>query len=201
MNKRKEKLRRRQPPRETGTMTGRLRMARNGAGFLVDPETDKAVWIEERDLGTALPDDTVTIKLKGAGDEGVLLRIDARAPRSIVGTITAVGRFTRVQPLNPAYRQEFTVPDAKGARAGDRVVMRLVRWESRHLAPEGEITDVIGPKDDPSLDTLAVMNDAHRQLYRNARLLAVGAVLLLLLSVAASVALRRLRRTRLRSCF
>ena len=157
MNKRKEKLRRRQPPRETGTMTGRLRMARNGAGFLVDPETDKAVWIEERDLGTALPDDTVTIKLKGAGDEGVLLRIDERAPRSIVGTITAVGRFTRVQPLNPAYRQEFTVPDAKGARAGDRVVMRLVRWESRHLAPEGEITDVIGPKDDPSLDTLAVM--------------------------------------------
>ena len=157
MNKRKEKLRRRQPPRETGTMTGRLRMARNGAGFLVDPETDKAVWIEERDLGTALPDDTVTIKLKGAGDEGVLLRIDERAPRSIVGTITAVGRFTRVQPLNPASRQEFTVPDAKGARAGDRVVMRLVRWESRHLAPEGEITDVIGPKDDPSLDTLAVM--------------------------------------------
>ena len=157
MNKRKEKLRRRQPPRETGTMTGRLRMARNGAGFLVDPETDKAVWIEERDLGTALPDDTVTIKLKGAGDEGVLLRIEERAPRSIVGTVTAVGRFTRVQPLNPAYRQEFTVPDAKGAHAGDRVVMRLVRWESRHLAPEGEITDVIGPKDDPSLDTLAVM--------------------------------------------
>ena len=157
MNKRKEKLRQRQSPRETGTMTGRLRMARNGAGFLVDPETDKAVWIEGRDLGTALPDDTVTIKLKGMGDEGVLLRIDERAPRSIVGTVTAVGRFTRVQPLNPAYRQEFTVPDAKGARVGDRVVMNLVRWENRHLAPEGEITDVIGPKDDPSLDTLAVM--------------------------------------------
>ncbi len=157
MNKRKEKLRQRQSPRETGTMTGRLRMARNGAGFLVDPETDKAVWIEERDLGTALPDDTVTIKLKGTGDEGVLLRIDERAPRSIIGTVTAVGRFTRVQPLNPAYRQEFTVPDAKGARVGDRVVMSLVRWENRHLAPEGEITDVIGSKDDPSLDTLAVM--------------------------------------------
>ena len=61
MNKRKEKLRRSQPPRETGTMTGRLRMARNGAGYLVNPGTDKAVWIEERDLGTALPDDTVTV--------------------------------------------------------------------------------------------------------------------------------------------
>ena len=82
MNKRKEKLRRRQMPRETGTMTGRLRVARNGAGYLVDPETDTAVWIEERDLGTALPDDTVTVKLKGAGDVGVLIRIDERAPRS-----------------------------------------------------------------------------------------------------------------------
>ena len=157
MNKRKEKLRRRQSPRETGTMTGRLRMARNGAGYLVDPATDKAVWIGERDLGTALPDDVVTVKLKGAGDEGVLLRIDERAPRSVVGTVTGAGRFTRVQPLSPAYRQEFTVPDAKGARVGDRVVMRFVRWENVHLAPEGEITDVIGPKDDPSLDTLAVM--------------------------------------------
>ena len=157
MNKRKEKLRRRQSPRETGTMTGRLRMARNGAGYLVDPATDKAVWIGERDLGTALPDDVVTVKLKGAGDEGVLLRIEERAPRSVVGTVTGAGRFTRVQPLSPAYRQEFTVPDAKGARVGDRVVMRFVRWENVHLAPEGEITDVIGPKDDPSLDTLAVM--------------------------------------------
>ena len=157
MNKRKEKLRKRQSPRETGTMTGKLHMARNGAGFLVDPETDKAVWIDERSLGTALPDDTVTVKLKGAGDEGVLLRIDERAPRSIVGTVTSIGRFIRVQPLNPAYRQEFMVKDAGGAREGDRVVMRLVRWDNRNMAPEGEITDVIGPKDNPSLDTISVM--------------------------------------------
>ena len=157
MNKRKEKFRRHQTPRETGTMTGRLHVARNGAGYLVDPATDKAVWIEEKDLGTALPDDTVTIKLKRGGEEGVLLRIDERAPRAIVGTVTAVGRFTRVQPLNPSYRQEFTVPSPKSAKVGDRVVMRLVRWQNRHLAPEGEITDVIGPKDNPSLDTLTVM--------------------------------------------
>ena len=157
MNKRKEKFRRHQTPRETGTMTGCLHVARNGAGYLVDPATDKAVWIEEMDLGTALPDDTVTIKLKRGGEEGVLLRIDERAPRSIVGTVTAVGRFTRVQPLNPSYRQEFTVPSPKDAKIGDRVVMRLVRWQNRHLAPEGEITDVIGPKDNPSLDTLTVM--------------------------------------------
>ncbi|MGN0846846.1 MAG: ribonuclease R family protein [Kiritimatiellia bacterium] len=176
MNKRKEKQKVRQSPRETGTMTGELHMARNGAGFLVDPETNEAIWIERENLGTALVGDTVTIKLTrgGAaegrrgraarpqdagktGPEGRIIRIEARAPRSIVGTIVSLGRFTRVQPLSPTYRQEFIVPDARGAKLNDRVVMRFVRWENPRLAPEGEVTDVIGPADDPSLDTLAVM--------------------------------------------
>lgn len=170
MNKRKEKIRARQSPREIGTMTGELHMARNGAGFLVDPETNEATWIEREDLGTALVGDTVTIKLKGdlrpgysrkksnkTGPEGRIIRIDARAPRSIVGTVVSLGRFTRVQPLSPTYRQEFLVPDAHGAKLNDRVVMKFVRWENPRLAPEGEVTDVIGPADDPSLDTLSIL--------------------------------------------
>ncbi|MDO5317131.1 MAG: VacB/RNase II family 3'-5' exoribonuclease [bacterium] len=71
--------------------------------------------------------------------------------------MVSLGRFTRVQPLSPTYRQEFLVPDAHGAKLNDRVVMKFVRWENPRLAPEGEVTDVIGPADDPSLDTLSVM--------------------------------------------
>ena len=132
MNKRKEKLRRWQAPRETGTMTGRLRMARNGAGYLVDPETDKAVWIEERDLGTALPDDTVTVKLKGVGDEGVLLRIEERAPRSIVGTITAQKlRMKEIFGKNlPAQRCMFTVTFEVKNTAELSAVMNKIRGVS-----------------------------------------------------------------------
>ena len=107
MNKRKEKLRARQAPRETGTMTGELHMARNGAGFLVDPETNEATWIEREDLGTALVGDTVTVKLKQrgtgsrkgpAGDAGKKgparrARSWARSPRS--GASRACSRFRR----------------------------------------------------------------------------------------------------------
>ena len=177
MNKRKEKLRRQQSPRETGTMTGELHMARSGVGFLVDPDTGEATWIARDDLSTALAGDTVTIKLKTPGGsrggknfrravrpvkekdgpEGRVIRIVERAPRAIVGTVASTGRFVRVQPLSPTYRQEFLVPSANGAREGDRVVMRFVRWDNPRLAPEGEITDVIGPADDPSLDTISVM--------------------------------------------
>ena len=132
-------------------------MARNGAGYLVDPASGEAVWIEAKDLSTALPGDTVTVRPERDGAGGRILRIDRRAPRAIVGTITAGAPFARVQPLSPTFRQEFLVPDTRGAAVGDRVVMRLARWENPRLAPEGVVTDVSGPADNPSLDTRAVM--------------------------------------------
>ena len=132
-------------------------MARNGAGYLLHPDTDAAVWIEAKDLSTALPGDIVTVQLGRDGTEGRIARIEKRAPRAIVGTVTAGAPFARVQPLSPTFRQEFLVPDTRGAAVGDRVVMRLARWENPRLAPEGIVTDVIGPADNPSLDTRSVM--------------------------------------------
>ena len=132
-------------------------MARNGAGYLINPETDAAIWVEAKYLGTALPGDTVTVLLGRDGTEGRIDRIEKRAARSIVGTVTACAPFARVQPLSPTFRQEFLVPDTRGADVGDRVVMRLARWENPRLAPEGIVTDVIGPADNPSLDTRSVM--------------------------------------------
>ena len=132
-------------------------MARNGAGYLINPETDAAIWVEAKDLGTALPGDIVAVQLGRDGTEGRIERIEKRAARSIVGTVTAGAPFARVQPLSPTFRQEFLVSDTRGAAVGDRVGMRLARWENPRLAPEGIVTDVIGPADNPSLDTRSVM--------------------------------------------
>ena len=127
MNKRKEKTKKRKPAANANTLSGELRIARSGAGFLVNPDNDEAIWIDERDLGTALPGDTVTVKISPpvrydakSGPSGHIIRIDERAPRSIVGTVASVGRFTRVKPLNPAYRQDFTVPDSAPSTCGQR---------------------------------------------------------------------------------
>ena len=45
-------------------------------------------------------------------------------------------------------------------------------------------------------DNLAIMNAAHEQLYRNARMLAVGAFLVLLLTIGGTLLVRRLRLTK-----
>lgn len=145
--------------KQADLVTGPLRMVRNGAGNVLNRDTNKLVWVESDDLGTALPGDIVTLRLYRSGDEskGKVIAIVERSPRDIVGTLAPTGKFLYVVPLNPVYRKDFIVPDAHGAKQGDRVVVRFTAWTNKYVAPEGEIVDVIGPSDQPSLDTLVVM--------------------------------------------
>ena len=145
--------------KQADLVTGSLRMVRNGAGNVTERETGKTIWVEADDLGTALPYDIVTIRLYRSGGEskGKVIKIVERSPRDIVGTLMTTGKFLYVVPLNPVYRKDFYVPSANNAKPGDRVVVRFTGWENRYVAPEGEIVDVIGPADQPSLDTLVVM--------------------------------------------
>ncbi len=145
--------------KQADLVTGPLRMVRNGAGNVTERETGKTIWVEAEDLGTALPFDIVTIRLYRSGGEskGKVIKIVERSPRDIVGTLFTTGKFLYVVPLNPVYRKDFYVPSMNGANPGDRVVVRFTGWENRYVAPEGEIVDVIGPADEPSLDTLVVM--------------------------------------------
>jgi ribonuclease R len=142
-------------------VTGSLRINRAGAGFVLDPASGSTVGVAADDLGTALHDDTVTVRLDpaagGKESRGKVIRIVERSPRDIVGTLSTTGKFLCVVPLNPVYRFDFYVQDAKGAKHGDRVVLRFTTWVNRHVAPEGEIVDVIGPADQPSLDTDVVI--------------------------------------------
>lgn len=140
-------------------VTGPLRMARNGAGTVVDRESGKTIWIESPDVGVALHGDIVTIRLymRHGEPHGKVIDIVKRCEHDIVGTFHTTGKFFYVVPLNPVYHKDFYVPAANGAREGDRVVVRFTGWANQHVSPEGEVVDVIGPADKPSLDTLVVM--------------------------------------------
>ncbi len=145
--------------KQADLVTGELHMVRNGAGYVNDPEGGKRIWVESDDLGTSLPGDVVTLRLYRSSDEfkGKVIKIVKRSPRDVVGTLHTTGKFLYVVPLNPVYRKDFYVPESNGANPLDRVVVRFTGWENKYVAPEGEIVDVIGPADRPSLDTEVVM--------------------------------------------
>ena len=144
----------------TGLLRGTLRMTRSGAGIVTDEETGQTVFVESRDVGDAIQGDRVTVAYR-PGDRsdpvGIIRSIDEQAVRDVVGTVRRLGNHLTISPLNPVYRNDFTVTgETKGARPGDRVVVRVRREGSdEHLA--AEILEVIGPEDKPSLDTVAIL--------------------------------------------
>ncbi len=156
-------------------LAGKLTVLRGGNGFVNSPDGARSVFVRGDDMGTALPGDTVLVRRQRGhalvdgeaprrnrettrdDPPGKIIRILERSRRDIVGTLKTTGRFLYVLPLDPVYRADFYVASAGGAEVGDRVVMRFLTWPNRHVSPEGEITEVIGPWEEASADTLAVI--------------------------------------------
>src|SRR5205085_5674845 len=90
-----------------------------------------------------------------------------RAHDSIVATLEQSKNFFYVIPDDPrivhdVYVQVPSRPAlAKTPRRGDKVVVKLERWESRHVNPEGEIIEVLGPGSAPGVDMLSIIRKYH----------------------------------------
>ena len=140
---------------------GVLAIARSGTGFVTPSSGGDDILVPQRYLGAALSGDRVRCRLLPPAADGrraaEVLRVVERSHHDIVGTLRNHGRHLYVAPMGQPGGTAFRVDDPKGAKLGDRVVLRFASWEAGDDAPEGEIVDVIGPADNPSLDTEAVI--------------------------------------------
>ena len=119
-------------------------------------------------------------------EEGRVVKILERVNTTVVGTLQSSKKFFFVIPDDsrlqhdiyvrlPGERRSRDTPDVvKPGRAkreqpapragraltpkvGDKVVVRLDPWESRHVNPEGEIIEIIGPASAPGVDMLSII--------------------------------------------
>jgi ribonuclease R len=143
---------------------GVLRVLRSGKGFVTEAATGRSVFVAAEDMSTALPGDRVLVRLHRdaehadeRGESGRIIRVLERGRLEIVGTLNTSGRFLVVVPIDSSYSKDLYVPDPAGAKEGDRVVVRFTQWDNKHVNPEGEIIEVLGPADRPDVDTLSVV--------------------------------------------
>ncbi|PYI47357.1 MAG: ribonuclease R [Verrucomicrobia bacterium] len=163
-------------PAEAELVTGKLSIHPAGYGFLV-PETpgQPDIFIAAENIGTAMHSDRVVARIsrdapydriKGRR-EGRVIRILERAHDTIVGTLQRSRNFYYVVPDDPRFVHDIYVrgDTDKGvstrASLGDKVVVRLEPWESRHVNPEGEIIEVLGPATAPGIDMLSIIRKFH----------------------------------------
>jgi ribonuclease R len=162
-------------PDETDLVTGTLSIHQSGFGFLTNEESGGAdLFISAENTGTAMHGDRVVARIvrdAGAGArrggsrnlraEGRVIRILERAHDTIVGTLQQTKNFWNVVPDDPRLVHNVYVSPAPKASRGDKVVVRLLSWESRHINPEGEIVEVLGPSDAPGIDLLSIIRAYH----------------------------------------
>ena len=157
---------------------GRIRMNRSGRGFLQpDDPSLKEISIAESATGTALHEDRVLVRRdvrrknfrEGDQENGTVVRILERQRTQVVGTLAQSKQFLYVIPDDPRIPHDVYVTPPRDvgrpARVGDKVVVELREWESRHSNPEGEIIEVLGAPDEEGVDMLSVLRQYNLPLH------------------------------------
>src|SRR6184192_2414165 len=163
-------------PAEADLIAGKLSIHPAGYGFLSPEKSgDPDIFIAAENIGTAMHGDRVVARIsrdaphdriKGRR-EGRIIRILERAHDTIVGTLQRSRNFYYVVPDDPRFvhdiyvRPERDQQQGTSANVGDKVVVRLDVWESRHVNPEGEIIEVLGPASAPGVDVLSIIRKYH----------------------------------------
>jgi ribonuclease R len=173
-------------PLAADLVPGRIRMNRQGAGFLqpADPRMP-TIRIPPDATGTALHGDRVLVRRdavarvsrpgRPAEVTGRVVRVLERSRSVLVGTLQRGRQLLYVIPDDPRITQDIFVPApadlGRPARIGDKVVVELREWKSRHVNPEGEIIEVLGPPDAEGVDMLSVIRQYSLPLHFSKRVL------------------------------
>ncbi|MBV8270494.1 MAG: ribonuclease R [Planctomycetaceae bacterium] len=155
-------------PSTQETIIGIFRRSPKGFGFVrphVSKAKDDQIYISPEASLDASSGDEVVVKVTkrprtpGMNAEGRIVQVLARASGLFVGTYFEDGGagFVRVDGTtihDPIYVGD---PGAKGAKPGDKVAMEMVRYPTPYLEGEGVITEILGPRGQPGVDTLSII--------------------------------------------
>ena len=149
---------------------GKLQVTKQGLGFVAVDGLEEEVFIPPGSLGTAAHGDTVEVSLfaqglkqkeSGKRREGEIVRIVQRGRESIVGTLEHRRSAFVVVPDDRKLPFEVLVDqaDLKGAKPGDKVVVRVDDWGTSRLSPEGNIVEVLGKAGEAAAELLSVARE------------------------------------------
>ncbi|KMQ71403.1 ribonuclease R [Chryseobacterium koreense] len=134
-----------------GTLTGVIDFNQTGNAYVKVEGLEDDIFIHAKNVKHALQGDTVlivTYHFKGKKLEGSVLEVIERSRQEFVGTFQLIKHkdFGFVVSDKKHLNTDIFVPKGKmlNARDGDKVVVRMLKWDSDSKNPEGEIINVLG---------------------------------------------------------
>lgn len=158
------------PNAKGARLTGIFSRTSRGYGFVrpsgvtMAEGRGKDILIPERKCKDASSGDLVEVRILGRERgriAGEIVRVIERDTHQFVGTYFERGGDSYVQVDGTVFAQPIYVgdPGAKNAQPGDKVVIELVRFPSPLYEGEGVITEVLGPRGAPGVDTMTIIKE------------------------------------------
>jgi ribonuclease R len=154
-------------------VVGTFRRNESGFGFVRpsgvprgEDGRDADIYIPAKRTKDAATGDVVAVRLlpqrdKHPGPRGAIVEVIERQTNQFVGTYYEHGGFGLVQIDGTLFARPIHVgdPGAAGVVPDDKVVVEMIRFPSPIRDGEGVITDVLGPRGKPGVDTLAIIHE------------------------------------------
>ncbi len=161
-------------PEAADLCTGVLQVHQGGSAHLLSERKGQPdLFISAENTATAMNGDRVVARVmhegaaqRGAKRAGRVIRILTRANDTVVGTLQATKKFFYVIADDPRLGHNIYVNPGEARlprppEVGDKVVVKLEEWKSRHVNPEGQIIELLGRATDTGVDMLSIIRKHH----------------------------------------
>ncbi len=159
----KTKKKRYMVSKDAGLISGTLRGNERGFGFVM-PENGDDLFIPGEFTHSAMDGDKVLAKIirvadKGKRAEGEIVKILKRNTDEFVGRYEKSRNFGFVIPDNKRIPRDIFISkkDTMGAKDGDKVVVRITKWQDDLKNHEGEIIKILGNIKEQGVDVMSVI--------------------------------------------
>ena len=152
-------------PEQLGLTYGRVQCSARGYGFLIPADGSEDLFITAEGMGGALHGDMAFVRRtdrggRGHSDRCEVVSVVKRASDKLTGTYESDGEFGGyVIPDDPRVAVDAMIPlgNEKGAKHGDKVVVRILQYPGSRRPMIGEIAEILGRAGEKGMDILSII--------------------------------------------
>ena len=150
-------------PQRNVIATGTFVRRSNGKNAVITDQDGETIMVPERNSMHALNGDkvavTVAARRKGVEPEAVVTEIIEENPQTFIGTISLQKQFGVLHTDSKFLATDIIIPrkQLKGAKNGDKAVVRITEWPENQQSPFGKVEDVLGRNGENDTEMHAIL--------------------------------------------
>ena len=145
------------------TLKGTFERQKTGKNLFKPEDGSEPIFIAERNSNHALNGDKVVVSLtakrKGRKVEGKVIEIVERAKQTFVGLLKVEKNYAFLLTEERTLANDIFIPRdmLKGAKDGDKAIVRITKWPEDAKNPIGKVVEILGQAGDNETEMHAIL--------------------------------------------